>query len=405
MNTIYFNLLKYVHSPFLGEEVNVGILLCFPKQGRLEFRYPVRFKRLRHLYQSFSERQLLSYLTSFGKRVARANTELAGTLTPEHYTSFITRELVPTDATVLRFGNLTKAVAHPDDDPQQVADEYYELYFAETQPAPRAGQHKRDSFLISNFRRNLEAHDAGVFQLLRRNVEVQAAATAIRFDYAWQNGTENFIKPVSFDLADADEINRKAVYTHGWLHLLAPVATAENYRFDLLLAQPTDRKLFTAFDQAVNILDTTPAPKQIITEGRRLEEYAHDTAHYLRQHYQADPVGVYAAGEQSQSSFQILYSAGQYFYRLRAHNGEIIQSSEGYTTMSSCENGIRSVQANCQPHRFKSFFNAGQYGFNHVAANGEIIGHSGKYTTAKSRDNGIQVVLQEAPYARIENLS
>ena len=69
MNTIYFNLLKYVHSPFLGEEVNVGILLCFPEQGRLEFRFPARFKRLRHLYQSFSERQLLTYLTSFGQRV------------------------------------------------------------------------------------------------------------------------------------------------------------------------------------------------------------------------------------------------------------------------------------------------------------------------------------------------
>ena len=294
MNTIYFNLLKYVHSPFLGEEVNVGILLCFPEQGRLEFRFPARFKRLRYLYQSFSERQLLTYVSSFGKRVARANTELTSALSAEQYTAFITRELVPADATVLRFGPLTKAVAHADDDPQQVADQYYELYFAETQPAPRAGQHKRDSFLISNFRRNLEAHDAGVFQLLRRNVEVQAAATAIRFDYAWQNGTKNFIKPVSLDLADADEINHKAVYTHGWLNLLAPVATAENYRFDLLLALPSDRKLLPAFDKAVEILNATAAPKQLITEGRRLEEYADDAARYLRQHYQADPLGLYA---------------------------------------------------------------------------------------------------------------
>lgn len=294
MNTIYFNLLKYVHSPFLGEEVNVGILLCFPEQGRLEFRYPARFKRLRHLYQSFSERQLLTYLTSFGKCVARANSELSTALSPEQYTAFIIRELVPADATVLRFGQLTKAVAYADDDPQQVADQYYELYFAETQPATRVGQHKRDSFLISNFRRNLEAHDAGVFQLLRRNVEVQAAATAIRFDYVWQNGTQNFIKPVSLDLADAEEINRKAVYTHGWLHLLAPVATTENYRFDLLLALPTDRKLFSAFDKAVEILNATPAPKQLITEGRHLQEYADNAARYLRQHYQADPPGLYA---------------------------------------------------------------------------------------------------------------
>lgn len=147
MSQIYFNLLQYVHSPFLGEQVNVGILICFPEQRRLEFRFPARFKRMRYMYQSFSERQLLTYLNSFGKRVARANSESNTAISPEQYTAFITRELVPVDATVLRFGPLTKAITHADDDPQQVADQYYELYFAETQPAPRAGWHKRDSFL------------------------------------------------------------------------------------------------------------------------------------------------------------------------------------------------------------------------------------------------------------------
>lgn len=103
--------------------------------------------------------------------------------------------------------------------------------------------------------------------------------------------------------------------------------------------------------------------------------------------------------------FQISHTSGQYWYHLRAGNGEIVQSGEGYTTKASCQNGIRSVQSNCQPQRFESFFNAGQYGFNHVAANGEIIGRSEKYTTAQSRDHGIQVVLQNAPTARIEDLS
>ena len=105
------------------------------------------------------------------------------------------------------------------------------------------------------------------------------------------------------------------------------------------------------------------------------------------------------------ATFQIFQSSGQYWYRLRADNGEIVQSSEGYTAKASCENGIQSVKANCQPQRFESFFTAGQYGFNHVATNGEIIGRSEKYTTAQSRDHGIQVVLQEAPTARIEELS
>jgi uncharacterized protein YegP (UPF0339 family) len=105
------------------------------------------------------------------------------------------------------------------------------------------------------------------------------------------------------------------------------------------------------------------------------------------------------------ATFQIIYRSGQYWYHLRAGNGEIVQSSEGYTAKASCENGIRAVQANCQPARFESYFAAGQYGFNHLAANGEIIGRSEKYTSAPARDHGIQVVLREAPGARVEDLA
>ena len=104
------------------------------------------------------------------------------------------------------------------------------------------------------------------------------------------------------------------------------------------------------------------------------------------------------------ATFQIFQSSGQYWYHLRADNGEIVQSGEGYTAKASCENSIRAVQANCQPHRFESFLESGQYGFNHVAANGEIIGRSEKYTTAQGRDHGIQVVMREAPEAHIQDL-
>ena len=105
------------------------------------------------------------------------------------------------------------------------------------------------------------------------------------------------------------------------------------------------------------------------------------------------------------ATFQIFQSSGQYWYHLRADNGEIVQSGEGYTTKANCRHGIRSVQANCRPEQFKCFFTAGQYGVNHVAANGEIIGRSEKYTTTQSRDHGLQVVLREVTSARVEDLS
>ena len=38
--------------------------------------------------------------------------------------------------------------------------------------------------------------------------------------------------------------------------------------------------------------------------------------------------------------------AGEFRFRLKARNGEIIAASEGYKTKASCENGIESVQKN-----------------------------------------------------------
>jgi len=38
--------------------------------------------------------------------------------------------------------------------------------------------------------------------------------------------------------------------------------------------------------------------------------------------------------------------AGQYRFRLKARNGQIIATSEGYVTKVNCENGIQSVKNN-----------------------------------------------------------
>lgn len=38
--------------------------------------------------------------------------------------------------------------------------------------------------------------------------------------------------------------------------------------------------------------------------------------------------------------------SGQYRFRLKAPNGEIIAASEAYTTKAACMNGIKSVKKN-----------------------------------------------------------
>lgn len=38
--------------------------------------------------------------------------------------------------------------------------------------------------------------------------------------------------------------------------------------------------------------------------------------------------------------------SGQFRFRLKARNGEIVATSEAYTTKAACENGIASVRKN-----------------------------------------------------------
>ena len=97
----------------------------------------------------------------------------------------------------------------------------------------------------------------------------------------------------------------------------------------------------------------------------------------------------------------------QFYFRLTARNGEIILSSEGYTSKSGCMNGIDAVKENVSDgEQFKSLTASdGQFYFNLVAKNGETIGNSETYTSESGRDNGIQAVKDAAPDAPVEDTS
>lgn len=96
----------------------------------------------------------------------------------------------------------------------------------------------------------------------------------------------------------------------------------------------------------------------------------------------------------------------QYYFRLRAGNGEIVLNSEGYTSKQSCATGIASVKENAPyDSRYDRKDAFGNYTFKLEAENGQIIGRSENYTTSYSRENGIAAVKRDAPDAPVEDLT
>ncbi len=95
--------------------------------------------------------------------------------------------------------------------------------------------------------------------------------------------------------------------------------------------------------------------------------------------------------------------AGEYRFRLKAGNGEIILASEGYKQKASAMNGIESVRKNsADDARFeRKDTSNGKHRFNLKAGNGEVIGTSESYESAASRENGIASVAKNAPDAKV----
>ena len=104
-------------------------------------------------------------------------------------------------------------------------------------------------------------------------------------------------------------------------------------------------------------------------------------------------------------------------FDLKAENGEVIASSEVYTTEAACRKGIESVRNNAlsavedqtvepidglKHPKYEIFQDrAGEFRFRLTARNGEIIAASEGYKKKSSCMNGIESVKRNAPNAEI----
>ena len=107
-----------------------------------------------------------------------------------------------------------------------------------------------------------------------------------------------------------------------------------------------------------------------------------------------------------------------YVFILKASNGEVILTSEVYSTAGSCKKGVESVRSNAAAKvedqtletaqtltnpKFEVYTDkAGEFRFRLKARNGETVGSSEAYKSKGACMNGIESVKKNAPGATIE---
>lgn len=98
-------------------------------------------------------------------------------------------------------------------------------------------------------------------------------------------------------------------------------------------------------------------------------------------------------------------SNGQFYFNLKAGNGETILTSEMYGAKASALTGIESVKTNspldARYDRLTS--SSGKAYFNLKAANGQVIGCSEQYSSESARDAGIESVKSNGPPATTDD--
>ena len=110
-----------------------------------------------------------------------------------------------------------------------------------------------------------------------------------------------------------------------------------------------------------------------------------------------------------------------FVFNLKAGNGEVIATSEVYTTEAACMKGVESVRKNAAEAKledqtvaevaavtnpkFEMYTDkAGEFRFRLKARNGEIIAVSEGYKAKASCLNGIDSVRRNAPDAAVEKI-
>ena len=105
------------------------------------------------------------------------------------------------------------------------------------------------------------------------------------------------------------------------------------------------------------------------------------------------------------AKYELKSSDEQFMFNLIAGNGEVILTSERYTTKASADGGIASVKTNSPiDERYDRLTSTSDQPFFVLqAANGETIGTSEMYSSASAMETGIASVKKNGPAAEVDD--
>ena len=274
-----YSILKYQHSALLGESLNIGVLIYFPTEDKFVFKYSKNLSRVKAIYDVVSEKTIKHYLAQIENSIKELKTDEFSFFDKdkfEYFDLFIDKFILPRDGSVLQFSKSKQSFLN-NNDVDFTISYLTNKFLLEKEKHIAGGAIVKEPQLTKKFYSYISNLD---FEQIHSNQDkfhknykvINETGNEFNFDYAWQNGTLNLIKPISFDLKEPKNIAKKAYENFGLFTDLKNEAETNNLRYDLLIGKPESKDLFKEFEHALNLL-TTLDKVDIILEDE-IESYS-----------------------------------------------------------------------------------------------------------------------------------
>lgn len=271
--TYTYSILKYRHSQLLDEQLNVGLLVYFPEFNTFDFKHSSNLKRVKAIYENVSDKVILHYLKQIDKKITLLNKKpslFRKYDIKQHLNHFIHKELISSDASTLQFTKAYEGLTY-NESPRAIIDFLLVSYFSELKTSVLGSTTQRLSSISERFfnkiasQIDIESLEKEQKLFKKYKVENETGKT-YTFDYAWQNGNLNLVRPLNFDLKTGKGIEDKAHKTLGLFIDLQNEALKDNLKYDLLVSKPSNRNFYKDYDHALKLL-ALPKRVEIIEEG------------------------------------------------------------------------------------------------------------------------------------------
>ena len=278
-NYFSYSILQYKHSVALGEILNVGILFYFSDTNKFEFASS-NGHRIKAVYPDFDLSLFNSYLRAITEKVKKGIDLFTESTFKIEFSKYIHQHILAQDAAGLIFSE-PKNVRNTFVSSNDVVDEYSKLLLPGITIDKSSVVRHNEVFILKKYTSYIFETHKELEERFDKNRIIQSRNLTLKFELSWENReVRKLIKPLSFDLTTPQAIQEKASTYLGYLTQLEEFALRNNSTFDFLISKPQNSDLKKEYDNAIDILNYSKTPKNLILENS-WDKYFQDTVSVL----------------------------------------------------------------------------------------------------------------------------